>query len=592
MNPAKPATNKAALRWLKSQSRPARQWLLICVAAGLGSGILLVGQAYLLSQIVHGAFIAGLDRGPLIPLFLLQSAIIFARAGLGWCREIAGFKAGAAVRQAVRSALLSYIGDMGPVVTNRIPSGSLVSSTLEQVEALHNFVARYLPQMALAALLPMAMLAFIFPISWAAGSVLLISAPLIPLFMILIGMGAESISQKHFQALARMSAHFLDVLRGLPTLKHFGRSKDQATKIQKTSRQYRKHTMAVLRMAFLSSAVLEFFSAISIALVAVYLGMHYLGYITFGAYGKALSFASGFFILLLAPDFFLPLRELGAYYHARADAVGAAEEITRILDQPAMAVSNPNATKKPRPPLRIDFQGVGVQYRQAGQYGLQAIDATITKGERIAVVGQSGSGKSTLIHLLLGFIGPSEGDILMDGILLTEVDIEAWRRHCAWIGQHPMLFSGTLRENIALAGPNATDTQVETASRRAGVSEFADRWPHGLDTVVGEQGLGLSVGQAQRVALARAYVKDAPFMLLDEPTAGLDKATEARIIQDLDDWTRGRTVIMATHRPAPLSLADRIIILNNGKLAAQGDYETLKQTHEALLPEGALMADN
>jgi ATP-binding cassette, subfamily C, bacterial CydD len=591
MNPVKPVKNKAALRWLKSQSRPARNWLLISVATGLGSGMLLVGQAYLLSRIVHDAFIAGLGRGPLIPLFLFLLTIIVVRAGLGWSREIVGFKAGAAVREAVRSALLRHIGDMGPVGTSPLPSGGLVSNTLEQVEALHNFVARYLPQMALAALLPMAMLAFIFPISWAAGSVLLISAPLIPLFMILIGMGAESISQKHFQALARMSAHFLDVLRGLPTLKHFGRSKDQATEIQKTSQQYRKHTMAVLRVAFLSSAVLEFFTAISIALVAVYLGMHYLGYITFGAYGDSLSFASGFFILLLAPDFFLPLRELGTHYHARADAVGAAEEIIRILDQPTMAVSPPCATKKPTPPLRIDFQGVGVQYRQAGQHGLQAIDATIKKGERIAVVGQSGSGKSTLIHLLLGFIGPSEGDILMDGTPLAEMDIEAWRSHCAWIGQHPMLFTGTLRENIALARPDATDAQIETAARRAGVSEFADRWQHGLDTVVGEQGLGLSVGQAQRVALARAYVKDARFILLDEPTASLDKATEARIIQDLDDWTKDRTLVMATHRPAPLALADRIIILNNGKLAAQGDYRTLKRTHGALLPEGAMTAD-
>ena len=591
MNPAKPVKNKAALRWLKSQSRPARYWLLISVATGLGSGILLVGQAYVLSRIVHDAFIDGLGRDASIPLFLFLLAIIVVRAGLGWCREIAGFNAGAAVRDAVRSALLRHFGDMGPVGTSRLPSGILVSSALEQVEALHNFVARYLPQMAIAALLPMAMLAFIFPISWAAGSVLLTCAPLIPLFMILIGMGAESISQKHFQALARMSAHFLDVLRGLPTLKQFGRSKDQAAEIQKTSREYRRHTMAVLRVAFLSSAVLEFFTAISIALVAVYLGMHYLGYITFGAYGESLSFASGFFILLLAPDFFLPLRELGTHYHARADAVGAAEEIIRILDQPAMAVSSTDATKQPAPPKRIDFQGVGVQYQPTGQHGLQSIEATIAKGERIAVVGQSGSGKSTLIHLLLGFIGPSEGDILVDGTCLAEVDIETWRRHCAWIGQHPMLFTGTLRENIALARPDATDAQVEAASLRAGVSEFADRWEQGLNTVVGEQGLGLSVGQAQRVALARAYVKDAPLLLLDEPTASLDKATEARIIQDLDEWTKDRTLVMATHRPAPLVLADRIIILDNGKLAAQGDYETLKRTHGALLPEIAPIAD-
>lgn len=584
MNTAKPIKNKAALAWLRSQSGAARQWLLLSVATGICSGILLIGQAYLLSRIVHDAFMDGLNRDRLAPLFLTLLALIMLRAVLAWCREMTGFKAGAVVRGEVRKALLNHISDMGPVGISHLPTGSLVSSALEQVEALHNFVARYLPQMALAALLPLVMLAFIFPISWAAGGVLLVAAPLIPLFMILVGMGAESISQKHFQALARMSAHFLDVLRGLPTLKLFGRSKNQAGEIQKTSQVYRKRTMAVLRVAFLSSAVLEFFSAISIALVAVYLGMYYLGYIEFGAYGRSLNFSSGFFILLLAPDFFMPLRELGAHYHARADAVGAAEEILKIFDQSAMTVLKSSAAKKPPAPHKIHFQEVCVEYGRAGQQALSGIENTIEKGERIAVVGASGSGKSTLIHLLLGFITPTNGQILIDGIPLTDLDIDAWRRYCAWIGQHPMLFTGTLWENIALARPEATAAQIEAAARRAGVLEFAGRTEDGLDTMVGEQGLGLSVGQAQRVALARAFAKDAPLLLLDEPTASLDKATEAQILDDLDGWSRDRTLLIATHRPAALTLVDRIMILKKGELVAQGDYETLKRTHGELLP--------
>jgi ATP-binding cassette subfamily C protein CydD len=591
MNGTKPVKNKTALRWLRSQSRIARQWLLISVGMGVASGLLLAGQAHLLSRIVHDAFMEGVPRSRLTPMFVYLLAIIAVRAALGWWREIAGFKAGAAVRGEVRQALLNHLVDIGPVGISRLPAGSLVSNVLEQVEALHNFVALYLPQMALAALLPLVMLAFIFPISWAAGGVLLVAAPLIPLFMILVGMGAESISQKHFQALARMSAHFLDVLRGLPTLKLFGRSKDQVLDIQKSSRAYRMRTMAVLRVAFLSSAVLEFFSAISIALVAVYLGMYFLGYIEFGTFGKPLDFASGLFILLLAPDFFLPLRELGAHYHARADAVGAAEEILNVFDQTVSAAPKSTAGPAPPAPGTIQFQNICVQYDGAAQRGLKGLEITIAKGERVAVVGGSGAGKSTLIHLLLGFVAPSNGRILIDGRPLADMNIDSWRHHCAWIGQQPMLFSGSLRENIALAQPKATNSQIESAARRAGVLEFSDRWENGLDTQVGEQGQGLSMGQAQRVALARAFVKDAPLLLLDEPTASLDKETETQILSGLEGWSRHRTLLIATHRPAALALADRILLLNKGELIAQGEFDTLKKTHGPLLPGGAVIGE-
>ena len=476
MDAAKPSKDKAALGWLRSQSRIARRWLLLSVALGIGGGALLVGQAHLLSRIVHGAFMAGLDRHSLMPMFLLLIAIIVTRAGLGWWRETAGFKAGAAVRGQVRRALMDHIVQVGPVGISHLPAGYLVSSALEQVDALHNFIARYLPQMALAALLPMVLLAFIFPISWAAGGVLLIAAPLIPLFMILVGMGAESISQKHFQALARMSAHFLDVLQGLPTLKLFGRSKDQAREVQQTSRRYRLRTMAVLRVAFLSSAVLEFFSAISIALVAVYLGMYFLGYINFGAYGRPLDFSAGFFILLLAPDFFLPLRDLGAHYHARADAVGAAQEIQKVFDLQPTEVSGIPDGKRIGMPEKIVFREVSVHYPRTDQYGLEAVDLTISKGERIAVVGQSGSGKSTLIHLLLGFVAPTAGRIFLNDRPLANIDISGWRHQCAWIGQHPMIFTGTLKENIAMSRKDASAGRIEAAARRAGVMEFDGRW--------------------------------------------------------------------------------------------------------------------
>ncbi len=576
-------TNQPARRWLWAQSRPAWNWIILTLAAGLFSGLLLVAQARLLARVVHEAFMQTVPVGRMMPVYAMLLGLVLVRAGLVWCRQQAGFRAGAAVRGQIRKDMMAHLVACGPVAISRLQAGSLVSTVLDQVEAIHDFVAHYLPQMALAALLPLVILAFVFPISWAAGGILLVTAPLIPLFMILVGMGAESISQRHFQALARMSAHFLDVIRGLSTLKLFGRSKDQAQQVEHVSRQYRRQTMAVLRVAFLSSAVLEFFSAIAIALAAVYLGMYFLGYIEFGAYGKPISFASGFFILLLAPDFFLPLRELGSHYHARADAVGAAEEILKTLRQ-IQKDASPAQNVAIKAPRLIRFENVSLRYDQSRKRALCDLNLQIRRGERIAVVGQSGSGKSSLIHLLLGFTSPANGQILIDHIPMDPSSALALRHHCAWVGQTPMLFTGTIRENIHMACPGASHSRVEAAARMAGVAAFADQRPDGLDSLVGEQGLGLSAGQAQRVAIARALVRQAPILLLDEPTASLDKGTEAAIIADLQSWHIDCIMIIATHRAAALSLAERILVLREGELVAQGTLDELQQTRPDLLP--------
>jgi ATP-binding cassette, subfamily C, bacterial CydD len=578
-------SNRKTLRWLKRQSRPARQWLLLSLTFGLAGGVLIMAQAWLISRIVSSTFMPVPQATRPGLLLVLLIVVVVLKAVAVWGREITGFQAGAVVRGQVRRDLAAHLMAVGPAGVSPVPSGRLVSSALEQVEALHTFVARYIPQLALAALLPLVILVFIFPISWAAGAILLLTAPLIPLFMILVGMGAESISQRHFQALARMSAHFLDVLRGLTTLKLFGQGKAQAEKIEAVSRQYRRRTMAVLRVAFLSSAVLEFFTSIAIALVAVYLGMYYLGYLHFGAFGRPIDFAAGFFILLLAPDFFLPLRELGTHYHARADAVGAAEEILKIFDLPPAAAPTDLETATPTAFESIRFEAVSVHYGSAARPGIADISFTLHKGERVALVGASGAGKSTLIHLLLGFIRPTSGRILIDGVPLERLNPEAWRRLTAWVAQRPMLFSGSIKENIALARPEVEDQHIEAAARQAGVMAFAAQKERRLDTEVGEQGKNLSMGQAQRVALARAFLTDAPLLLLDEPTASLDTATESAILADLRRWSRGRTMLMATHRPAPLALADRIMILKQGRLVAQGSYAELAETHAELLPD-------
>jgi ATP-binding cassette subfamily C protein CydD len=575
MKAAKKSTEIRARHWLFRRSGAARNWILIAIGLGLTSGILLIVQARLLSLTVHNAFIEKVAADRMWPLFIAMAAVILIRAVLGWAREVCGFKAGATIRQQIRVALMRHIIALGPAYTGNQSTGALASTVMEQVEGLHGFYAFYLPQMALAVMIPAAIVAFVFPHSWAAAGLLLATAPLIPLFMILIGMGAESISQKHFQALARMSAYFLDVLQGLTTLKLFDRSKDEAETIAAVSDHYRKRTMGVLRVAFLSSAVLEFFSAISIALVAVYLAMNYLGYISFGAYGKPLSLASGLFILLLAPDFYLPLRELGSHYHARAEAIGAAEEILNVLSIKPPDSTAGLKTRLASEEIQIKFDAVSLAFDQGRRPALRGITFELRSGERVVMVGGSGAGKTTTLNLLLGFLQPDEGSILVNGTQLSEFALRSWREQIAWIGQRPTLFHGTIRENILFGRPQATDSEVEQAAANARVLNFTARLPEGLETRVGEQGVGISRGQAQRVALARAFLKDAPLLLLDEPTSGLDSENESLVMEALNELGHGRTVLTLTHRLTNIKQADRILVLDNGSLAEQGSYAEL-----------------
>jgi ATP-binding cassette, subfamily C, bacterial CydD len=390
---------------------------------------------------------------------------------------------------------------------------------------------------------------------------------LIPLFMVLVGMGAESISQRHFQALARMSAHFLDTLQGLTTLKIFNRSKKEVDHVARVSTEYRQKTMAVLRIAFLSSAVLEFFSAVAIAIVAVYLGLRFLGYIDFGSYGRSLTFFQGIFILLLAPEFYLPFKELGGHYHARASAVGASKEILKILNIDAKSLKNSADM------VAVDFKkGVGIEFENVsvdfdrGIKALAKVNLSIEPGQHVAVIGASGAGKSTLIHLLLGFTQPTCGRIKINNIPFSKISLESWRKQLAWIGQNPILFPGSIAENIRMARPDADDEAVYQAASVAGVLEFCVHLPSGIHTVVKEQGVGLSMGQAQRVALARAYLKQVPLMLLDEPTARLDEGTESQLMQKAMTIFKNRTVLMVTHRHKVLSGMDRIIRMEQGRL--------------------------
>lgn len=582
LTPPKKEDSKAGLSWLVKRARPAGRWMGLSVGLGTLSGILLIAQAGCLSRIVHGAAVMGWGKEVLWPFFPALLGIVLARAVLAWAREAAGFRAGATVRMNVRSAIMAHITRLGPAYTTHQKTGALSSTVMEQVEALHGFFAHYLPQLALAVAIPASILMFVFPISWAAGGLLLVTAPLIPLFMILIGMGVQSISQRYFQSLSRMSAHFLDVLQGLSTLKLFYRSIAEEARVAKVSRAYRKQTMKVLKVAFLSSAVLEFFTSIAIALVAVYLGMSYLGYYAFGAWGEPITLQGGLFILLLAPEFYLPLRELGTHYHTRAEAMGAAEEIRSVLDLPLpKAPDRPIAVNTDKG-LFLEFENVHLTYPDRSRPALEGIDFRLDTGRTTTIVGESGAGKTTLIHLILGHFTPGRGQIRFNGIPSERVSAEQRRRLFSWIGQDPVLFHGTIRDNIRLGAPRASQAEIERAAAATRVSHFTADLPDGLDTRVGERGYGLSRGQAQRIALARAYLKNAPVLLLDEPTSGLDRENEAHILSSLARLAAGKTVLMLTHRMGGIEKASRILVMSEGKVVEQGSHDELMAARGAL----------
>ena len=428
---------RASMRWLYERSRPARGAICRTVLLGWASGCMFIVQAFLLSRIIHGVVIEARPRQALTGWFAGLGLSILLRAVAGWRRETSGFAAGARVRAGVRMELLGRVVARGPAFTRQERTGALASILVEQVEGLQGFYALYLPQLALVVLLPLTIAAAVFPVSWAAGLLLLATAPMIPLFTILVGMGAESVSQRHFQSLARMSAHFLDVLQGLATLKLFGRSREEADAIARVSADFRRCTMRVLYVAFLSSAVIEFFACLSIALVAVYLGMSYLGYFNFGLYGQPIALADGLFILLLAPEFFLPLRELGAHYHARARALAAAEDIRGLLQKPLPGLCGGKGRLESPEGIRLQCRDLHFAYDEGRRPALKGAGFELAPGRGIVLVGGSGAGKSTLISLLLGFITPDQGEILVNGVPLKDIDPGHWRRQVGWVRAKP-----------------------------------------------------------------------------------------------------------------------------------------------------------
>ena len=559
--------------WLRKQSGHGRRWIGLSIGLGMGQGILMVMQAWLLATLLHGFIIEGTTPEQSIPLFIALLLVTLTKAALAYGREVASFKAGSAVRQAIRELVLTRLARLGPAYIQRRPAGSWASLLLEQIEDMQEFFSRYLPQMAIAVFIPLVILVAVFPVNWAAGIILLGTAPLFPLFMILVGVGAADANRRNFQSLARLSGHFLDRLKGLRTLQLFMRTQAEGEAIRDASEYFRERSMEVLRLAFLSTAVLEFFAAIAVALVAVYFGFSYIDHLNFGNYGVKVTLFTGLFVLFLAPEFYAPLRELGAHYHAKAQAIGAAEQLLEFLEAEVSEPASGSAPFQADGPIRVEARALEVLSAE-GKVLVGPIDFTLEAGTRTALVGISGAGKSSLVNALLGF-APYRGSLRVNGQELAELDMSQWRLQLGWLSQNPQLFHASLRDNLLLARPTASDAELEAALVRAQAWEFAKE--KGFDYPVGDQAGGLSVGQAQRLALARTLLKSTQLMVLDEPTASLDRHSERAIMSTLEQAAVGQTLLMITHRLDQLSQMDNILVLERGQLVEQGHFAQLCQ---------------
>jgi ATP-binding cassette subfamily C protein CydCD len=558
-------------RRLFSLTCETRVSLTLTILSGFSAGLLTIWQAWNLSAVVDGVFLQKLSLEQVTTSLTFILVAISGRAFLTWVNEVAANAVAIKIKTDLRKRLFAHILKLGPAYSRGQRTGELTTAAVEGVEALDAYFSQYLPQLVITALVPISILVFIFPIDLLTGFVFLITAPLIPFFMIMIGKGAEIVTKRQYETLRLLSAHFLDSLQGLTTLKLFGQSKGQAKNIAKISEQYRDTTLSVLRVTFLSALALEMLATISTAIVAVEIGFRLLY--------KGMDFQPALFLLVLAPEFYMPLRALGARFHAGMNGTTAAKRIYEILDTPipeSKVESKRSKYLEVRPStFDIRLENLSFTYPNESTPALQNINLKINEGQHIALVGKTGAGKSTLVQLLLGFIQPTEGDLRPSTFDL--------RPAIAWVPQKPHLFHTTIVENIRLGKADATREEVIQAAQAARLHDFIESLPEKYETIVGESGSRLSSGQAQRLALARAFLKDAPILILDEPTSSLDPETESLLEESTRELMHGRTVITIAHRLNTIFQADPIIVLDGGRIIEQG-------THRGLIAKDGMYA--
>lgn len=533
-------------------ARTTRVFLLASVALGAATAGLIIAQATLLAEMIARAFLGGASLADLRTPMMLLLGVVAGRTLVAWLQEVAAHRSSAAVKSQLRGRLLEHALRLGPRWLAGERSGELATLATRGVDALDDYFSRYLPQLVLAVIVPAAVGARILLGDWLSAVTVAATLPLIPIFAILVGLTTRRKMDRQWRTLSVLAAHFLDVVAGLPTLKIFGRAKAQAAKIREVTDRHRRATMSTLRIAFLSALVLELLSSLSVALVAVSIGLRLVE--------GEMALETALLVLILAPEAYLPLRAVGAQYHASVEGVTAAARIFEVVETPAPAAgTRTDVPDLAHATLRLDRVTVAYEGRDAP--ALDGFTLTVHPGETVALTGPSGAGKSTVLAVLLGFVRPEYGRVMADWDDLADLDPDAWRAQIAWVPQRPHLFAGTVAANIRLGRPDASDAEVRAAAEAAHAREFIEALPQGFDTPLGERGLGLSAGQRQRIALARAFLRDAPLLLLDEPTSNLDAESEAAVVDAVSRLAATRTVLLVAHRPALIALADRTVSL-------------------------------
>lgn len=547
-----------------------RRLLAFHLGGAVLNATLLVLWAIVLADAINRLFMLRQTLDQIGELLVILLVLTLSRAALTYFTELTAHEIGERVKSDLRMRLTEHLLRLGPSYTQNERSGELANTLSQAPEDIAIIFSQYLPALFLAAIVPLIVLLFVFPIDLLSGVVMLVTAPLIPFFMILIGGIAGQLARRQYAALSLMSAHFLDVLQGLTTLKLFNREGAQTETIRAVTDRFRRTTLSVVRIAFLSALALEFLATISIAVIAVEIGVRLLyGFITFE---RAL------FILIIAPEFYMPLRTLGARFHAGTNGAAAAKRVFAILD--AKPIVRTASLEQPSVPnYTIRFEDVSYAYGERA--ALHSVSFEIPHGKQTALIGHSGAGKSTVAALILGFLTPSTGRITVGGVPLEALPLTWWRDQVAWLPQKPYLFNGSVLENIRHAKPEATEAEIYAAAQAAAVHDFILSLPEGYQTQIGERGARLSGGQAQRIAIARAFLKNAPVIVLDEATANLDAETEQQITAALKRLCEGRTALIIAHRLSTVAQADQVVVLSGGRVVESGTPQALLQRDSA-----------
>jgi ATP-binding cassette subfamily C protein CydD len=540
---------------LVRRARPVRRLLVLDVAVGTASAGLVLLQAILIGRIVAQAFAGASLEEVSSDLALL--AVTFCVRGLtSWVFEVAGRRAASRVLSELRLAVVERRLRDEPLALDRAGAGEIAATAVQGVDGLEAYFARYLPQVVLALIVPLAVLGLVAAIDPLSAGLMLLTLPLVPVFMWLIGRYTEERTRERWLSLRLLSNHFLDVVRGLPTLRAFNRAQQQASVLARVGEDYRRTTIGTLRVGFLSGSVLELAATLGVALVAVTIGVRLVD--------GGLGLQAGLTVLVLAPELYLPVRQLAAQFHASADGVAVADRMLDLLER-APDTGPPRMLLAPSPldaPVRLE--GVSFAYPSRAGLVLDALDLELRPGETVALVGPSGSGKTTVANLLLGFVEPGSGRVTVGGHDLASCRTDVWRRHIAWVPQNPTIFRGTIAENIRLGRPGATEHDLRDAAMLAGADRFVQALPSGYETLVGDGGRPLSAGENRRIALARAFVREAPLVILDEPTADLDRTSAAVVAESVERLRSGRMVLLIAHRPELVEHVDRVVSLGGG----------------------------